>query len=81
MRRICGDHGAGEVQVLQQPGELGDLVGLTVHASLDEYSAGLLVSDGEQVHDPPVTAGVTGARATLPSAASARRRQGLGIVA
>ena len=60
MQGVRGDHAPGQVQRLQQRGELGDLIGLAVHAGLGEHGAGLLVGYGEQVHGLPVAAGVTG---------------------
>jgi hypothetical protein len=44
MQRVGGDHAPGQVQGFQQRGELGDLVGLAVHAGLGEHRACCLVA-------------------------------------
>ena len=61
MHRVRGDDAPGQVQGLQERRELGDLIGLAVHASLAEHGTSLLIEDSQQVHGLPVTAGMTGA--------------------
>jgi hypothetical protein len=61
MQCVCGDHAPGQVQVFQQRGEPGDLIGLAVHAGLPEDGDGLLVDDRQQVRGLPVAGGVPGA--------------------
>src|SRR5258708_3221925 len=58
MQRVCGDHAPGQVQVVQQGGELGDLIGLAVHTDLPEAGASLLIDDRQQMQDLPVAAGI-----------------------
>jgi len=61
MQGVRSDDAPGQVQWLQQRGELGDLVGLVIHADLGEHRTGSLIGDRQQVHGPPILAGVPGA--------------------
>jgi hypothetical protein len=49
VERVGGDHGVGEVQLVEQRPEPGDLVGRVVDVGLDEDRVGGVVHRGEQV--------------------------------
>jgi hypothetical protein len=50
VQRVGGDHGAGQVQAVQQRPEPGDLVGGVVHVGLGQDGMAGVVHRGEQVH-------------------------------
>jgi hypothetical protein len=52
VERVGGDDGVGQVQVVQQRPELGDLVGRVVHLGLCQDRAGGVVHRRQQVHLP-----------------------------
>jgi hypothetical protein len=50
VERVGGDHGVGEVQLVQHRPEPGDLVGGGLHVGLGEDRTSGVVHHGEQVH-------------------------------
>jgi hypothetical protein len=61
LQRVGGDHGPGEVEVGQQWGEGGDLLGCAADLALGQHRAGGVVHAGQQVRPAAVAACPAGA--------------------